>query len=102
MDRNVTAVIAKHSNRAERGLQKYGVDTTRTDLSFADWLSHLQEELMDAAVYIERLLQESAKVKRLEQYPAVIKQLRERQFTDQRVCDDIERLVDEAAAAGGE
>jgi hypothetical protein len=29
---------------------------TRTDLSFNEWLIHLQEELMDATLYIETLL----------------------------------------------
>ena len=60
MDPNVEAVIAKHRSREKQGLQKYGVDTTRADLSATEWLSHLQEELMDAAVYAERLLQEAA------------------------------------------
>ncbi len=30
----------------------------RTDLSVHEWLVHLQEELMDAAVYVERLMEE--------------------------------------------
>ena len=28
----------------------------RNDLKYRDWLIHLQEELLDAAVYIEKLL----------------------------------------------
>jgi hypothetical protein len=28
----------------------------RRDLSLTEWLSHLQEELMDATVYVEKLL----------------------------------------------
>ena len=28
----------------------------RTDLNTLEWLVHLQEELMDASVYVERLL----------------------------------------------
>jgi hypothetical protein len=27
----------------------------REDLNFLDWLTHLQEELLDAAVYVEKL-----------------------------------------------
>jgi hypothetical protein len=27
----------------------------RDDLNFLDWLTHLQEELLDAAVYVEKL-----------------------------------------------
>ena len=44
--------------REERGLSKYGVNTERTDLSTLEWLQHLQEELMDATVYIEKLKKE--------------------------------------------
>ena len=30
----------------------------RTDLSRADWLRHAQEEALDLAIYLERLLRE--------------------------------------------
>jgi len=52
-DANVEAVRAKLLHRSRVGLAKYGVTTERTDLTRADWLNHLQEELMDACVYIE-------------------------------------------------
>ena len=35
----------------------------------------------------------------LQRYPAAIAYLRTQQYTDQRICDDIERLVQEAAGA---
>jgi hypothetical protein len=35
---------------------KRRVTMERTDLTTLEWLTHLQEELMDAAVYVERLL----------------------------------------------
>ena len=54
-DRNVENVIKDLRWRAEKGLQKYGVTTERKDLSVIEWLQHLQEELMDATVYIEKL-----------------------------------------------
>ena len=52
-DTNVNAVCDKYQDRARVGLAKYGVTTNRDDLSLFDWLTHLQEELMDAVVYIE-------------------------------------------------
>ena len=55
-DANVEAVIAKHRQRAEVGLRKYGVTTERSDLAVAEWMQHLQEELMDASVYIEAVM----------------------------------------------
>ncbi len=51
-------VASQVMERAAVGLAKYGTDMSRTDLSLKDWLQHLQEELLDAAVYVERLKQE--------------------------------------------
>jgi len=57
------AVAAKLQKRADTGLAKYGVTMERTDLSTLDWLIHAQEEAMDLAVYLERLIRdERAKV----------------------------------------
>ena len=50
-DRVVEAIL----KRAETGERKYGVTMERTDLNFLEWLQHLQEELLDAAVYVEKL-----------------------------------------------
>jgi EAL domain-containing protein (putative c-di-GMP-specific phosphodiesterase class I) len=58
MDSNVEKVITQLRTREEEGLRKYGVNTERTDLTSLEWLQHLQEELMDASVYIEKLKNE--------------------------------------------
>lgn len=55
MDKNVQAVVATLLNRMVIGYKKYGVTTEREDLTVEQWLQHLQEELLDAAIYIERL-----------------------------------------------
>ena len=55
MHKNVENVVKQLRDREEEGLRKYGVNTERTDLSSIEWLQHLQEELMDASVYIEKL-----------------------------------------------
>ena len=49
-------VCEKIKGRAKVGKAKYGVTMERTDLTTLEWLTHLQEELMDAAVYVERLM----------------------------------------------
>jgi len=51
-------VCEKIQKRAEIGLKKYGVGVTRKDFSFLKWLQYLQEELMDAAIYVERVMEE--------------------------------------------
>lgn len=52
------AVASKLKTRALAGFNKYGVTMERTDLSRLDWLIHAQEEAMDLAVYLERLIQD--------------------------------------------
>lgn len=58
LDPNVKSVMNKYESRARVGFEKYNTDTTRSDLSLQDWLTHLQEELMDATIYVERLKQD--------------------------------------------
>ena len=54
-DKYVQAVKEKFEERSQTGIRKYNTTLEREDLSFIDWLNHLQEELMDATLYVERL-----------------------------------------------
>ena len=58
MDPVVERVVTSLRERSAVGQRKYGTTLARTDLSVAQWLQHLQEELMDAVLYLERLKQE--------------------------------------------
>ena len=58
MSKHEDEVCRKIQQRAKVGLNKYGTTMEREDLSVQEWLTHLQEELMDAAVYVQRLLEE--------------------------------------------
>lgn len=51
-------VVAQIRNRAELGLNKYGVTMDRGDLSIHEWLQHAKEEAMDLAVYLTKLQEE--------------------------------------------
>jgi hypothetical protein len=51
----VLAVIERMKERSAVGIAKYGTTLAREDLTTIEWLNHLQEELMDAINYIERL-----------------------------------------------
>ncbi len=62
MSRIEDKVCEKIQQRAKIGKSKYGVTMERTDLNFLEWLQHLQEELMDATVYVERLIHEARQV----------------------------------------
>lgn len=49
----VERVREKFKQRSQAGLAKYGVGLDRPDLTREQWMTHLQEELMDAVNYIE-------------------------------------------------
>lgn len=59
MDKIVESVVESYKKRSNEGIRKYGTTLERNDLSLLEWLNHLQEELMDATLYIERLKQEN-------------------------------------------
>jgi len=58
----VAAVIRKMYQRSQVGIKKYGTTMERNDLSFTDWITHLQEELMDSIIYLEKLKNESKNI----------------------------------------
>ena len=51
-------VCTKITQRAHVGKKKYGTTMDRKDLTKLQWLKHAQEEAMDLAVYLEKLIQE--------------------------------------------
>jgi hypothetical protein len=55
MDSVVKGVIEKFLQRARVGKEKYNTDLDRTDLHISDWITHAQEELMDAILYLHKL-----------------------------------------------
>ena len=57
-DTVVEDVVNKFRKRSEAGMLKYNTTLDRTDLSTLDWITHLQDELMDAILYVERLKKE--------------------------------------------
>lgn len=52
----VEAVMERMARRSEQGMKTYGVPMTRPDVSTIEWLRHAQEEAMDLAVYLERVI----------------------------------------------
>ena len=56
-DTIVESVIEQFKERSNVGINKYGVTLDRTDLNALEWLQHLQEELMDATLYVQKLKQ---------------------------------------------
>lgn len=50
-------VCFKILKRSEVGKVKYGTTMERQDLNRLEWLKHAQEEAMDLAVYLEKLIE---------------------------------------------
>lgn len=55
-DQIVESLIEKYRQRSEVGIKKYG--TTLEQNNKDNYLVHLQQELMDASLYIEKLLKQ--------------------------------------------
>ena len=51
----IEKVIQKFKNRSEVGFKKYGVTLKDDYQPLGKWLTHIQEELMDAVKYIEKV-----------------------------------------------
>lgn len=62
-DQIVSQVINKYSQRSEVGIAKYG--TTLEGNNVDNYMLHLQEELMDATLYIEKIIQMNREITRL-------------------------------------
>ena len=55
IDKIVERVINLFRSRSKRGIEKYGTTLEDNELTSEEWLTHLQEELMDATLYIEKI-----------------------------------------------
>jgi hypothetical protein len=101
-DPNVEAVREKLLSRSEVGIQKYCTTTAEAGLSRLQWLQHLQEELMDACVYIEAAMRDPTenRVRMAEEGRAIEAAFCER---ERRRADEAEarmrRLMEDAVAA---
>lgn len=54
-DTVVRDVLKRFNARSLSGIEKYNTTLERNDLTGKEWLQHLQDELMDAVLYIEKL-----------------------------------------------
>tara|TARA_R110002110_G_scaffold90978_3_gene236499 strand:- start:1190 stop:1495 length:306 start_codon:yes stop_codon:yes gene_type:complete len=61
-DITIQNVLNKIKNRADAGIIKYETSMIGNDGDLVYWLNHVQEELMDATNYIERILQELERI----------------------------------------
>jgi hypothetical protein len=60
-DTIVESVIEQFKQRSEVGIKKYNTTLDRTDLDTLQWMIHFREELMDAILYLERIIKDIKK-----------------------------------------
>jgi hypothetical protein len=48
-------LVRRFRERQNVGIRKYGATVDREDLNVHDWMQHMQEELMDALMYLGKL-----------------------------------------------
>jgi len=62
-DKIVQQVVDKYTSRSEVGIAKYG--TTLENNNVDNYMNHLQQELMDATLYIEKIMYMNREITRL-------------------------------------
>ena len=62
-DQIVLHVIEKYAQRSEVGIAKYG--TTLETNNHDNYLKHLQEELMDATLYLQKMMDQNKEITKL-------------------------------------
>ena len=62
-DSTIQNVLNKIKIRADAGIIKYNTSMIGNDGDLFYWLDHIQQELMDATNYIERIIQELERIK---------------------------------------
>lgn len=98
-DRNVESVRQKMLDRSQVGLTKYGTTTERTDIDFIGWLNHMQQELMDGAIYAQAAMAAHADTGTLEQE---VRQVRARLARVEKERDEMLAVVEKCSAVFAE
>jgi hypothetical protein len=65
-DEVVRQLLISYIDRSNVGLSKYGTTLEDNNGSLYEWLNHLQEELMDASLYIQKLKNKIEELNKLE------------------------------------
>lgn len=55
----IERVVDKFVSRSDVGFKKYGITLNDDKSNLFVWMNHLQEELMDAVIYIQKLKESS-------------------------------------------
>jgi hypothetical protein len=74
----VKRVVNKFVSRSDVGFKKYGVTLADDPSGLFEWLNHLQEELMDAVLYLQKAKEEATSMN---------EEAELKSHSEQRLCD---------------
>ena len=75
----VERVVDKFVSRSDVGFAKYGITLEDDKSNIFQWMNHLQEELMDAVIYLQKLKETTTE----EIQEALIKNI---EVIDEEIC----------------
>jgi hypothetical protein len=85
----VQSVVNKFVDRSDVGFAKYGKTLRDDNSDVFTWLNHLQEELMDATLYLQRLKEE---ITNLREEKALLRELNDIDVIDAFIVEEKKKL----------
>lgn len=85
----VQSVVNKFVDRSDVGFAKYGKTLRDDNSDIFIWLNHLQEELMDATLYLQRLKEE---ISTLREEKALLRELNDIDVIDAFIVEEKKKL----------
>lgn len=89
----VESLIKRFLSRSAKGIDTYGMTLEQNRMPVKDWNLYLQEELMDASLYLEKL--RTIHEETDEQVKKLSAKIRESQTKTDALREDLERMMDD-------
>lgn len=90
----VQSLIKRFLSRSAKGIDTYGMTLEQNRMPIRDWNLYLQEELMDASLYLEKL--RSVHEDTDESIKKMSKKLRDMQTVTDSLRESLEEMMDDA------
>lgn len=90
----VQSLIKRFLSRSAKGIDTYGMTLEQNRMPIRDWNLYLQEELMDASLYLEKL--RSVHEDTDESIKKMSKKIRDMQTVTDSLRESLEKMMDDA------
>lgn len=92
----VQSLIKRFLGRSAKGIDTYGMTLEQNRMPIIDWNLHLQEELMDASLYLEKL--RSIHEETDQSVKNLSKNVRNAQSNTDNIRESIDKMIDDVLA----